>query len=639
MVLILIFTITFSLAENLPEPCCSRKTVGDVSYTLVNSEDTSATSSYGCKSNCVYQQDDLPDSLFCFADGDLSTTCTGLAANGPDPNRPDISQVATSVNSPVSNILEELEKLVEAPYKASPNSKQFPTISGPSENEKVCVVGAGPSGIHMALKLKNFGYSDVTVLEKSGRVGGKSFDVLYHGVEYSLGTSFLQPNYFRSVVPLAKEYADATLHDIPTIGMWEENSATPRQISFSQYIYEGLAKFNNTACPILPPDPETCALFFGDVVLKYIKLHQELFGVYKGDFMQEPDQAILERVSGTFKLFLEKEGLLAMEPILKVSNELQGYGYLDEVSALYGLIWNTPKFMYSYVLRAFKKKKEEPYGSYIFKYGFQQIWTNIVERESIDVKFYQDITSVERNEIDVQIKVWNSSISSFEEINCGFLIWTAPMEAFLKVADASLEERQLLQSLTPRYFTASLVNMKESIKTALFNVYLKNLNSESGYGGSLHANVNYKRALDPTTTSPIESFSILQQSQNELPKEKLNEILKEFYESGFKATSVEVLRTINWEYFYRWTPEEMAEGRIWEVFQMQGQRRTWYAGSSVGFESVLNVVSYNNLLLQQSSICHDSCLKQCVYECKIIVTGGEECEKRCPSECQEKCSP
>ena len=60
---------------------------------------------------------------------------------------------------------------------------------------QVCVVGAGPSGIHMALKLKKYGYSDVTVLEKSGRVGGKSFDVSYRGVKYSLGTSFLEPDF------------------------------------------------------------------------------------------------------------------------------------------------------------------------------------------------------------------------------------------------------------------------------------------------------------------------------------------------------------------------------------------------------------------------------------------------------------
>ena len=61
----------------IPEPCCSKKTVGDLSYTLVNSEDTSIASRYGCISNCVYHQDDLPGKLFCFADGDLPATCTG----------------------------------------------------------------------------------------------------------------------------------------------------------------------------------------------------------------------------------------------------------------------------------------------------------------------------------------------------------------------------------------------------------------------------------------------------------------------------------------------------------------------------------------------------------------------------------
>ena len=56
------------------------------------------------------------------------------------------------------------------------------------------------------------------------------------------------------------------------------------------------------------------------------------------------------------------------------------------------------------------------------------------------------------------------------------------------------------------------------------------------------------------------------------------------------------MKQINWEYFYRWNPTEMAEGRIWQVFNMQGNSRTWYAGSSVGFESVRSVISYNNLL-------------------------------------------
>ena len=67
------------------------------------------------------------------------------------------------------------------------------------------MVGAGPAGVAMALNLTNLGYN-VRILEKTGRVGGKSYDVKYRDVEYSLGTSFLEPDYFESVVPLAVKY-------------------------------------------------------------------------------------------------------------------------------------------------------------------------------------------------------------------------------------------------------------------------------------------------------------------------------------------------------------------------------------------------------------------------------------------------
>merc|ERR1719233_2266437 len=66
----------------LISPCCHKKNVGNISYTLVSSEDSSIVSTYGCKSNCVYEQDDLPGSKVCFADGHLPATCK----DSPDVN-------------------------------------------------------------------------------------------------------------------------------------------------------------------------------------------------------------------------------------------------------------------------------------------------------------------------------------------------------------------------------------------------------------------------------------------------------------------------------------------------------------------------------------------------------------------------
>jgi len=50
---------------------------------------------------------------------------------------------------------------------------------------------------------------------------------------------------------------------------------------------------------------------------------------------------------------------------------------------------------------------------------------------------------------------------------------------------------------------------------------------------------------------------------------------------------------------FRWNPEEMTAGYLWDTFEIQGTKRTWYAGSSVSFESVRSVMAYNKLLLRQ----------------------------------------
>ena len=65
----------------MADPCCIHKTVGPVSYTLISSNDTTIASTYGCKSNCVYEQDDQPGSAFCFAAGDLPAACKGLTVS------------------------------------------------------------------------------------------------------------------------------------------------------------------------------------------------------------------------------------------------------------------------------------------------------------------------------------------------------------------------------------------------------------------------------------------------------------------------------------------------------------------------------------------------------------------------------
>merc|ERR1711936_469172 len=57
--------------------CCERKKVGEFSYTLVSAGDDSQLPER-CKNSCVYSRDGAQDkTLYCFATGDLSSTCLG----------------------------------------------------------------------------------------------------------------------------------------------------------------------------------------------------------------------------------------------------------------------------------------------------------------------------------------------------------------------------------------------------------------------------------------------------------------------------------------------------------------------------------------------------------------------------------
>ena len=93
-------------------------------------------------------------------------------------------------------------------------------------------------------------------------------------------------------------------------------------------------------------------------------------------------------------------------------------------------------------------------------------------------------------------------------------------------------------------------------------------------------------------------------SKDQMKEKDLNEILVKHFVDGFNASTVEILQTISWPYFYRWSPEEMDEGRLWQVFNMQGKHRTWYIGSSVSFEATRSVVTYNDLILRHA-VPHD----------------------------------
>ena len=109
----------------------------------------------------------------------------------------------------------------------------------------------------MAASLKKRGYRNLTIYDKSGRVG------LHHrGAAQPQGTVFLEPSYWDTVVPLAEEYGLADLVRLPELGVWRRNSAFAPRSKISGFDFAV---------------GDDRAEFLRDVV-RYVRLHMSLFG-------------------------------------------------------------------------------------------------------------------------------------------------------------------------------------------------------------------------------------------------------------------------------------------------------------------------------------------------------------------------
>ena len=109
--------------------------------------------------------------------------------------------------------------------------KEWPKISGPRKDGRVCVVGAG--------------------LEKTFRVGGKCEDIDHGGVPNPQGGVFAVASYFENFIPLAEKYGVGEVVKIPRMTVWAKNSATETasKLSTTDFVVGTLREITNSSAP------------------------------------------------------------------------------------------------------------------------------------------------------------------------------------------------------------------------------------------------------------------------------------------------------------------------------------------------------------------------------------------------------
>lgn len=103
--------------------------------------------------------------------------------------------------------------------------------------------------------------------------------------------------------------------------------------------------------------PDEAVLVFVEQILRYIIEYFDIFGVSKGQLPPQPND--MNMVRGSFLEYLRRNNLLDTRHYFVGSLTLQGYGQLDEIPALYGLIWNTPQLVLATILAVGATKRSK----------------------------------------------------------------------------------------------------------------------------------------------------------------------------------------------------------------------------------------------------------------------------------------
>ena len=120
----------------------------------------------------------------------------------------------------------------------------------------------------------------------------------------------MEANAFRddNLVSLLREYGLDDLVPVSSSHIWMTNSASDigGKLTPAQFMIRSVVDMTNTT------SREVNLNFYLASNVRYIKIHNEMFGSFEGTLMQRLTQEVMHKIKVTFLDFLERENLLGM---------------------------------------------------------------------------------------------------------------------------------------------------------------------------------------------------------------------------------------------------------------------------------------------------------------------------------------
>ncbi|MCB9640238.1 MAG: FAD-dependent oxidoreductase [Myxococcales bacterium] len=457
------------------------------------------------------------------------------------------------------------------------------------KNDRVLIVGAGPAGLHAAHLLKKKGVQDIQILERSERVGGKSWTVSHQGILYEMGTCFLHNRY------------------VETRRLIKELGTTPSEPikGGSVIVHNDFRRFARQQ--LLPTINK---------LWEYAKIRQKLLGPETLGIPKRPTQEALQALSIPALAFFQKYDLFPLlERNFRTAFSAQGYGYLEDTPALYALLWFEPKFLRAVVVSTatmFLRTVYEPLWrrftlTHILPDGFGNLMQELANKLSLPIEYNAKIEHIERGE---QVVVrWQDQEGQHRQSEADWLLWTPPLTKAQEVLTPAPHEEAWFTNqssatiTTTAYVDEKVPNYTQEGRECLYfqerttpdasgrwfaDRAEESMRSANPLQGKEHR-LAFQYTSQPSDHPEASSEAILAQLNTDLREAGRTEA------SVLEHDGLPFQKC--WSYFHRFQTDAVASGIHWDILQRQGQHRTFWLGSSVWFEAVEHVFRYNRAVL------------------------------------------
>ncbi len=440
------------------------------------------------------------------------------------------------------------------------------------KDTRICVVGAGISGLTAAYELQKKGYSHITVLEKAEEVGGKCISKIVKWHPFDLGGHEMLAGY-TDALQMADELGAPTRASIPPMVY---NHDTKQYLNFKQAATIS-GKF--TLFQVIVASVKYLFL----VATKFRNFSKPATG-YKN---------VPEELNIPLEEWLEKRNLLALTDILSFVVKVQGYGHFRDTSAAYLVKFMGFQNWLSLLVSGMGLSKKWPR---VFTLGMLNLCQRIAATIP-DVRVNTNILKIERHTAPRE-SLWEGGVKIYidgqsDPLVFDKLILSTSLElSNLGFLDLTKTEQGLFQQIKFVRFFTTLCEVQGLPAGVVASIPLNNINKGE-----------YTGYIKDFTDAPFASFFSLADSTmtGQYIEEEINRVLKRIPSYGGQDPKVlRVLEQKDWKYFPYVAPPAVAAGFYNQLEALQGENQTYFASSLLSFECVGNCVAYTKRLITKN---------------------------------------